>query len=275
MTELATGHDMPHGTPRTLLIVGHRGARGTAPENTLASFAAALVADVDSIELDLHLSRDGELVIMHDACLERTTDGSGKVEEHTLAQLKKLNAAARWAPGDGYGVQRIPTLQEVFDLVRGRARLFLEIKVRADGTRYPGIEEKMLEAVRRNGAIGSALVSSFNDPSLARVRALEPSFLTQAIVWPGYLAQIACGAPQAVAADLHARGYRWAAVDKDCLTPELCATLRATGFIVHVYLVNSVTDLWRFAEMGVDVATTDYPGLLVPAYRQAMKAESR
>jgi glycerophosphoryl diester phosphodiesterase len=157
-----------------LEIVGHRGAKGIAPENTLVGFQVALELGVDMIELDVHLSKDGELVVIHDPRLERTTDGRGLVSAYTLAELKELDAAARFEGDTSYGVQRIPTLEEVYALVQGRTRINVEIKRTADGERYPGIEGKVVESVRRNDALAYTIISSFDFPT--RSKSLNPSW---------------------------------------------------------------------------------------------------
>jgi glycerophosphoryl diester phosphodiesterase len=262
---------------KRLRLIGHRGARGAAPENTLAAFALALEAGVDGVEFDLHLSRDGEPVVMHDARLERTTDSAGEIGTLTLAELRQLNAAARFnGPGE-YGIKRVPTLGEVLALTRGRARNFLEIKLRGDGTRYSGIEARVLATLQQHGDLESSLICSFDFPTLKTVNELAPEVVTQPILSTGYLepfrqhdSQILPGA--AIAADLANQGFGGAAIDQRYLTPALCRTLKAARLSVHVWTVNEATDMWRFAAMGVDLITTDRPDVLVQAYRHGRLA---
>ena len=136
--------------------VAHRGGAGLAPENTLAAFRAGLEQGADALELDVHLSRDGELVVIHDPILARTTNAAGEVGDMTFAELRQLDAAARYF-GPPVGRQLIPTLQEVVDLAKGRASLQIEIKVRSDGSRYPGIESKVVETLRQSGMVDDAV----------------------------------------------------------------------------------------------------------------------
>ena len=113
-------------------VMGHRGARHEAPENTLPSIARALEAGAEAIEVDVQPTRDGALVVIHDETLERTTDGAGRVDAHTLAELRALDA------GDG---AQVPTLAEVLELCRGRAELFVELKA-------PGCEARVVQAIQ-------------------------------------------------------------------------------------------------------------------------------
>src|SRR5690606_11528357 len=122
---------------QTMKVTAHRGASAYAPENTMAAFEMALEMGADGIELDVQMSRDGHLVVIHDPTLERTTDGSGLVAQYTLAELRRVDAGA-WFD-ERFRGQRIPTLAEVFELVRGKALLNVELKVMP--VRYPGIEE--------------------------------------------------------------------------------------------------------------------------------------
>ena len=181
--------------------MAHRGGAGLAPENTLAAFRAGLEQAADALELDVHLSRDGELVVIHDAALARTTNEAGEVGEMTLAELRKLDASARLF-GRPAGRQIIPTLQEVVDLAKGRAALQIEIKVRANGARYPGIEAKVVDTLRHNGMLDSAVVLSFDFPTLEAVKALEKRLPTCALVSRAYLSKVGKRGPAAVAEEI-------------------------------------------------------------------------
>lgn len=256
-----------NATNTRVQIVGHRGAKGIAPENTAASFLKAIEIGVDAIELDLHVSRDGELVVMHDPSIARTTDGTGEIGDFTFAELQTLNAAAKFVGANQFAPQKILTLARVFELVQSRTRLYLEIKTRSNGRRYPGIEELMLNVVRQYDALSTAIVSSFDFPSLDKVKRLAPEFRTQVNISKGYMSGVEAHGPRAIALDLAQRGFQWIAVDKKYLTPELFHALKAQGMNVHPWVVNEVSEMWHFVNMGVDLITTDRPDLLVPAYR--------
>ncbi len=159
-------------------MIGHRGAAREAPENTLAAFELAAAQGADGIEFDVHLSADGVPVVIHDARLERTTSGAGRVREFTLATLKRLDAGSwfnRKYPAQArsrFAGTKIPTLAEVLAWAKHRKLLtFVEIKRVRGG--YPGIEEKVLAEIERVGARPLATVISFHIPTLRRLRQLD------------------------------------------------------------------------------------------------------
>jgi glycerophosphoryl diester phosphodiesterase len=267
---LATRSVMENREP--IQIVGHRGAKGIAPENTTASFQAAMDAGVDTIELDVHLSKDDHLVVIHDPALERTTDGQGLVSDFTLEELKALNAAARFQGSHPCGVQRIPTLQEVYDLVGSLVEINIEVKMAADGSRYPGIEKKVVDTVQRNGAVSRTIVSSFDFVTVREVQRLEPDLACYAIISTGYFWKMGLTGQraEAVVSDLVENGFTQVAVNKQYLSADLMSLLDQAGFVVGVWIVDDAAELWEFVEMGVDRVTTDRPDLLVPIYRAGM-----
>lgn len=152
------------------LIYGHRGASGHAPENTLEAFRLAMEMGADGFELDVHLSKDGELVVIHDETVDRTTDGTGFVRDLTLAQLKKLDASNGMTPYQG---ARIPTLGEVFDLVQN-TRHIVNVEIKTDEWFYPQIEEKCLALASEKGVEDRIIYSSFNHHTLLKMRQLKP-----------------------------------------------------------------------------------------------------
>jgi glycerophosphoryl diester phosphodiesterase len=258
-------------------IVGHRGAKGVAPENTLVSFQAALDEGVDMIELDVHLSTDGELVVIHDPRLERTTDGSGLVGDFTLEDLKKLDASAKFEGDAWSGVQRIPTLQEVYDLVQGQVEINVEIKTAEDGSRYPGIEDKVVALARENDALAYTVVSSFDFPTVQEVLSLEPEMACYAIVSTDYFREMGLKGKRAndAVADLVAHGFSQVAVNKQYLSKDLMSLLADAGFVVGVWVLNDVDEMWAFMELGVDRVTTDRPDLLIAAIQEAEAVRER
>ena len=152
------------------LIYGHRGASAYAPENTLEAFRLAMDMGADGFELDVHLSKDGELVVIHDETVDRTTDGTGLVRELTLAQLKALDASNG---KEAYQGARIPTLEEVFELIRDTRHL-VNVEIKTDECFYPGLEEKCLELAARMGVEDRVIYSSFNHFTLLKLRQLKP-----------------------------------------------------------------------------------------------------
>lgn len=242
--------------------VAHRGGAGLAPENTLAAFRLGLEHAADAVELDVHLSLDGALIVMHDADARRTTARAGEISALTLAELRLLNAAATYK-GHHPGRQRIPTLDEVLELIRGRARVQIEIKLRGDRKRYPGIESKVLETIKRYDMMADAVVISFNFPTLHTITEIEPQVQTCALISSAYLSRFA--RPRGavlVAAHLAAQGFHWVGVNQNWMTARLLHALRARHFQVGVWTVNDPLAIRKFADMGMDFITSDRPDLL-------------
>lgn len=154
-------------------IVAHRGSSGNRPENTLPSFAEAVRVGADVIELDVHLSKDGYLIVMHDEDVDRTTNGKGLIREKTLKELKQLNAGGWFS--DKYKSSKIPTLKEVLDLLLVRNyRGALTIEIKTDKYHYPGIEEKTSRLLTSQAWPFRHWYCSFNVKSLDIIHELEP-----------------------------------------------------------------------------------------------------
>ncbi len=160
------------------LNIGHRGAAGEAPENTLAAFELALLHGADGIEFDVHLSADGVPVVIHDPRLDRTTSGSGWVREHNVAALMRLDAGSwfnrryRRKASARYVGLRIPMLAEVLAWVREQ-KCLAYIEIKEGGKVYPGIEAKVLAEIARAGTDQLATVISFDFPTLRRIRRMN------------------------------------------------------------------------------------------------------
>jgi glycerophosphoryl diester phosphodiesterase len=145
------------------LLGGHRGNPAHNPENTLRSFRSAISAGCDLIECDVHLSSDSRLMVIHDHTLDRTTNGTGLVRDHTAAELRRFDA------GEG---EHIPLLQEVVELAIGKVGLVIEIKQMP--IQYPGLEDKLVAMLRQLGAVSECAVVSFHHPSIKQLRDMEP-----------------------------------------------------------------------------------------------------
>ncbi len=144
------------GSP--LLRVGHRGAKGHAPENTLASFQLGMEMGVTAVETDVHLSKDGEVVLIHDHTVDRTTNGHGFVKDLTLAELKKLDAGSWFAAR--FAGERIPTLTEL--LIWAKDKVGVAIEIKNGPIYYPGIAEKTIRLLREHGMERQAILISFD-----------------------------------------------------------------------------------------------------------------
>lgn len=161
-------------------IYGHRGAKGMYPENTLLSFEKAIEQGVEGLELDVHMTKDSEIVVIHDESIERTTDGSGYIQEMTLEEIKQFSAGAKnkFAHFPNYdeevwSAERVPTLIEVFELLKPYpTELNIELKTTIE--KYDGIEEKVLSIVKEYGNQRKVIYSSFHLPTILRVKKISP-----------------------------------------------------------------------------------------------------
>ncbi|MEX2363084.1 MAG: glycerophosphodiester phosphodiesterase, partial [Balneolaceae bacterium] len=154
------------------IVIAHRGASAYYPENTMAAFKAAYEMQAEMIELDITLSSDGQVVVIHDEKLDRTTSGKGKVSDFTLQELKKLDAGSWFS--DSFSEEKIPTLEEVLHFAKGKISLNIEIKSEAvSNSLHGGIEEKSLKLVKKYGMEEYVLFSSFNYHALSHIRELD------------------------------------------------------------------------------------------------------
>lgn len=221
------------------LHIGHKGTAGYAPENTLASFQKALNLSVDMIELDVHKSKSGEIVVIHDNTVDKTTNGSGKVGELTLKELKKLDA------GNG---ERIPTLTEVLDLVDNKIKINIEIKTRDATKRVVKIIE---EYVQKNYTYKSFLVSSFDYRNLIKVKLLNFK-IPLGVITKRKLILLNLLFAQLVNA--YSINILYTSVSK-----KIIKQAHALGLKVFVWTVNEPRDIERMKKLGVDGVFSDYP----------------
>ncbi len=225
------------------LVIAHRGASGTCPENTLVAFARAAALGAHMIELDVQLTRDGEVVVMHDWTLERTTDGAGAVSDRTLAEIRRLDAGAWFGPA--FRGTRVPTLAEVL------AAVGLPVNVELKPVGDDGLEARALAVVESAGALARVVFSSFDAGALERLRACAAG-ATLAVLWDAGPVADAMGRARRVGARaLHLR--------KDRTTPDALAAAAAAGLPVRAWTVNERGEMDRLVAAGVEGIFTDFP----------------
>ena len=234
--------------PPLPLVIAHRGASATAPENTIAAFERALTDGADAIQLDVHLSRDDHPVVIHDPTLERTTDGSGPVRGHTMRELKRLDAGA-WR-GPAFAGQRLQTLQEVLERFRGRTRFWIELKGGPD--LYPDVEERIVGLLEVYDVIDGALVQTFDHAALARLRAFSRELSLGAVL---------ARSPLDVERDVPSAASAVCPSAEILGAPEREA-IRRSGRQCHVWTVNEPALMDRLVGWSVDGIITDRPDLL-------------
>ncbi|HLZ56528.1 MAG TPA: glycerophosphodiester phosphodiesterase family protein [Ktedonosporobacter sp.] len=243
--------------------VAHRGGSRLAPENTLAAFRNALTLPIDAVELDVHMSRDGHAIVLHDNTVERVTDGKGNILDLDFAVLRKLNAAAHF-PGGWSEPQQIPTLREVLELAQGHCQVYIEIKAsKRDGAygHYPHIAETVVDEVRALGMLDQVLIISFDWSVLSQVKELAPAVQTGALVNRDTWRPEAEDALETLMEQVHALGCSWINMDNKLYSSAMPTTFHQSDLKLGLWTVNTLEDLRRFAAAGVDSLTTDRPDL--------------
>lgn len=246
--------NMPPEQPNTCAIIAHRGASGYAPENTLAAFQKALELGADMIECDIHATQDGELVVIHDETIDRTTNDTGYVKDYTLSELKQFEIFYR---NDAFRNERIPTLREVIALTKGQAKLVIEVKTCP--VFYPGIEKKLVNMIEREQLVAESLVIAFYHPTLREINRLNPAIQT-GILYVGGLVEPWAAADAVGATALHPQ-YEYA-------QPDMIAEARRRGYRVHPWTIDRPEDLRQWLDYGVDGITTDFPDRLAALLRE-------
>lgn len=240
------------------LIIAHRGDSAHRPENTLASFASALELGAELVELDVQLTGDGHVVVLHDPTLDRTTDGSGDVRRLTLAELRRLSAGYRRRFGEAYAGERVPTLAEVLALLRGRGRAMIEIKRDSVGADpLAGIEARTLEEVRRAGMEDDVALISFDRRALLRCREQAPGITRGHIFLRASIDELLEGA-RAVASTL-------VMPEKGILNDALCDRAHEAGLRLVTWVVDDAEELRSFERFGLFGVGTNRPGPLLEA----------
>lgn len=236
-----------------VLVIAHRGFSGQAPENTLIAFKNAIELGCDMIELDIHLSKDREVVVIHDNTLNRTTNGQGKIDDFTLSELKKLDAGS-WF-GAQFSGERIPTLKEVLQLAKDRIPVNIEIKYSKEG-KYPieELAEKALKEVKEVGMINQVNFFSFNPVALKRIRDRDPKAWVTLVShkdWR-YVGDITEG-----------ENYPILGLRDKHLTKEGIAQIQKKGLQVYAWTVDAPEEMEKFINWGVDGIITNHPDRLI------------
>jgi len=237
-----------------MLVIAHRGASGNAPENTLAAFRKAVALGATFIETDLQLSRDARFLAIHDATVNRTTNGQGAVHEMTLADLRKLDAGS-WF-GSEFAGERLPTLEEILEFSKKNDVVFyLEIK---PGGSWGG-EHALVGALRESGEIPRAVVISFDPSIVLNLRKIEPTLMT-GLLYDGQIENPLDKAVEIGARQLVVRG--------DLVTPVMIAQARKKDLQVVCWTVNHPAHMRMLIAAGVDGIMSDYPDRLVAANKK-------
>jgi glycerophosphoryl diester phosphodiesterase len=247
------------------LVFAHRGGGGLFPENTLEAFKYSAQMGVDVLELDVHSTVDGTLVVMHDSAVDRTTNGNGKVSEMTLAEVKKLDAGFQFTPDDGKtfpyrgkGIT-IPTLQEIFDS-------FPEMTFNVEPKQTePSVVKPLCEMIRARKMTEKVIVGSFRQAAIDEFRAECSEIATAAT--PSevseFLALYKMGLGESYSPPMQVLQIPERVGSLQVVSKEFIATARKLNLKVHVWTINDADDMQRLLEMKVDGIMTDYPDRLL------------
>ena len=234
---------------KKMKIWAHRGASGYAPENTMEAFSEAVRRKADGIELDVQLTKDGEIVVIHDEKLERVSNGTGWVKDYALKELRKLNFNKTFPE---QGSARIPTLKEVYELMK-KEDMLVNVELKTSIVFYEGLVDKVLDLAARMGMEEKVLYSSFNHYTLLEIKKKNPGTRTGMLFEDGIV-------------DAPAYGKR---LGVDALHP-IYAHLQHPGFLeqcreenlpLHVWTVNTKERFRQMEKAGVDVVITNFPDI--------------
>lgn len=252
-------------SPDRILTVAHRGASGYVPEHTILSYETAQKMKADYIELDLQMTKDGQLIVMHDEKLDRTTNGTGWVKDHTLAEIKKLDAGSWFNEAypakakPQYAGLKVPTLEEVLNRFGKHANYYIETK---SPDTYPDMEEKLIASLQKHKLLskhskrGQVIIQSFSKESLLKIHQLQPNLPTVQLMEAKQIASMTDADLEEI--KTYAVG---AGPDYKALNAENVRMIRSHGLLLHPYTVNTETDMRRLLDWGVTGVFTNYPDL--------------
>ncbi|NQX97243.1 MAG: hypothetical protein HRT73_05090 [Flavobacteriales bacterium] len=248
------------GSNNKITVTGHRGAAGLAPENTLASIQLALELGVDRIEIDVQQTKDNVIIVLHDRSLRRTTTGVGFVKNKTYKEILKHSAGFKF--NKYYIKEKVPTLDEVIQLIDGKAELLIETKY--SFMYYPNIERHIINVIKSNDAKVWCKVISFNDRALFRVHKLDNEIRTGKL-FVGKYANLPLSWDKGVNIKPLKR-YHFVdeiIVKHSYATKNIIDRVHSMGKELHVWTVNDSETIDLLVERGVDGIISDYPNLLM------------
>ncbi len=234
---------------KKVLVWAHRGASAYAPENTMEAFELACSQKADGIELDVQMTKDGEVVVIHDEMVDRTSNGSGFVKDMTLEELRSLHFN-RLHPE--YPQARIPLLEEVYSYLKSNS-MTVNVELKNGIIPYPGLEEKVLELEAKYGLSDRVIYSSFNHKSMVKLKAMENHVKVGFLYSDGWI-DAADYAEHAGADAIHPALYH-------LRDGELSRQAHEKGLKIHVWTVDRTEDMENLICQGVDAIITNYPDI--------------
>lgn len=228
-------------------IFAHRGASAYAPENTVEAFALAMEQGADGIELDVQMTKDDQVVVIHDETIDRVSDGTGAVRDYTLEELKKFHFSNHM---ENYENAVIPTLKEVLDLIKS-SNMLLNIELKTGIYWYPNLEEKTMELVKEAGMEDRVIYSSFNHYSIKKILELNPH-AECAFLYSDVILNVDKYAKNAGVCGLHPAVYH-------LKMAEFLKEYQESGLKVRVWTVNKKEDMEKFIKADLEAVITNYP----------------
>lgn len=236
-------------------VIAHRGASAYFPENTLPSFEGAIAMGADMMELDVQLTADKEVVVFHDEKISRCTGGRGKIADHTLLELKKLDAGSWY--GKDFKSTKIPTLAEVLDVCKNKIAVNIEIKTEAVSKMFfGGIEEKCLKIVEQNGMREHVVFSSFDPRAIMHLKQIDNTVAAAVLFEKKHYG---LELPSDIMESLGADAFNCSRAE---FNKKWLADVRLNNIPVNIYTVNDPKNMRRFLKMGVSGIFTNNPDIL-------------
>ena len=233
-------------------VIAHRGFSGRAPENTLLAIREAIAIGAEMVEIDVTMTADGHVILLHDETLDRTTSGTGPPTDHTLEEIRELDAGAWFSTV--FAGEKIPTLSEALQTVKGRILINIEIKPEAVDH---GVVPKIASLIAEHEMHNQVIVSSFSPEALLRMKIADPEVITATL----FNKDLHTGRdPLEIVLEVGSRGFN---ISARRLTAAMIERCHKHGIPIAVYTVNEPDEMRRLIELGVDAVFTDHPGLML------------
>lgn len=243
-------------TPRN---IAHRGASGYCPENTMVAFRKGIELGANGFETDVQMTQDGELILMHDFTIDRTTTGAGYVRDLTLQDIKQYDAGS-WF-GESFSGEKVPTLDDLFELIVG-TDILLNIELKNTLVPYEGMEQKVIDCILKYNMLDNVIISTFNHKSLVRCKEINEKVQT-GVLYFDFLYE-SWKYSKGIRADVLHPWFR-------TIEDNLVQHANDYGLKVNTWTVDDQDDMTRFIRLGVDGIITNYPDRLSELLEQADK----
>jgi glycerophosphoryl diester phosphodiesterase len=233
-------------------VIAHRGFSGHAPENTLVAIRQAIEVGADMVEIDVTVTSDGHVILLHDETLDRTTDGQGLPTEKTLDEIRRLDAGSWFGPD--YAGEKIPTLSEALETVKDR--ILINVEIKSEAVEH-GVVPKVAALIVEHGMLDRVVVSSFSPEALRLMKITDPAVITATL----FNKELHTDRdPLEIIMEVGSHGFN---ISGKRLTAEMVERCHKHGIPVAVYTVNEPSEMRRLMELGVDAVFTDHPDLML------------